>query len=90
MPFFSEIISQHSADSVERCYDSIELIAIEGRKKMRFNHFIMFPLSLDENFMQRYKKFQDEARNLKDIPVSRFTQEWLIFGIDSNETKRMK
>uniref|UniRef100_A0A914BUX8 K Homology domain-containing protein n=1 Tax=Acrobeloides nanus TaxID=290746 RepID=A0A914BUX8_9BILA len=63
-----EIISQHSANSVERCYDSIELIVIEGRKKMRFTHFIMFPLSLDENFKQCYKKFQDEVRNLKDIP----------------------
>uniref|UniRef100_A0A914CVT3 K Homology domain-containing protein n=1 Tax=Acrobeloides nanus TaxID=290746 RepID=A0A914CVT3_9BILA len=63
-----EIISQHSANSVERCYDSIELIVIEARKKMRFTHFIMFPLSLDENFKQCYKKFQDEVRNLKDIP----------------------
>lgn len=85
MPFFSEIISQHSANSVERCYDSIELIVIESRKKMRFTHFIMFPLSLDENFKQRYKKFQDEVRNLKAIPVSRFNQERQIFGIYSNE-----
>uniref|UniRef100_A0A914XVM0 K Homology domain-containing protein n=1 Tax=Panagrolaimus superbus TaxID=310955 RepID=A0A914XVM0_9BILA len=42
------IIASKQQESAQRCYDRIEMIVLEGRRRLPFTHFVMIPCNTEE------------------------------------------
>ena len=67
--FFSLVIVSPSREAVERCYDRIEMIILEGRRRLPFTHFVTIPLE-SPDFMAKHEAFIDEIRSSSKVDVS--------------------
>uniref|UniRef100_A0A7E4WDT2 KH domain-containing protein n=1 Tax=Panagrellus redivivus TaxID=6233 RepID=A0A7E4WDT2_PANRE len=59
-------IASPSRESVERCYDRIEMIIFDGRKRLPFTHFVMFP-ALEPQVVNAHVKLIDSIRGSADV-----------------------
>ena len=62
------VITSTSRESVERCYDRIEMLIFDNRKKLNFTHFVLIPIE-DKELMKKHEKLVDNIRSSSKVDV---------------------
>jgi len=63
------VITSVTRESVERCYDRIEILIFDNRRKLNFTHFVLIPIE-DEELLKRHEKIVDDIRSSSKVDDS--------------------
>ncbi|KAE9551711.1 hypothetical protein FO519_005075 [Halicephalobus sp. NKZ332] len=63
------VITSANRESVERCYDRVEMLILDNRRRLNFTHFVLIPIESAE-LMKKHEKIVDDIRSSGKVDES--------------------